>query len=72
MCLLFLDYNHGHNVGKTGHKYSDLPCAGDNALLWTNIVNKKVEQKCEGSEVNIRVIIQGVHDLDHAEDIEIW
>ena len=40
--------------------------------LWTNIVNKKVEQKCEGSEVNIRVIIQGVQDLDHAEDIEIW
>ena len=40
--------------------------------LWTSIVNKKVEQKCEGSEVNISVIIQAVHDLDHAEDIEIW
>ena len=40
--------------------------------LWTNIVNKKVEQKCEGSDMNVRVIIQAVQDLDHAEDIEIW
>jgi hypothetical protein len=26
--------------------------------LWTNIVNKKVKQKCEGSEVNICVIFR--------------